>query len=393
MIASMIQRYIQSNLVELVLNNPAVALLGARQVGKTTLSLNVTDHLTRPTLYLDLERPSDSVKLQDPEYFLSQHMDKLVVLDEIQRRPDILPILRSLIDQRKRVGDKSCQYLLLGSSSRALLQSTSDSLAGRICYLDIGGFNVLEVGDDKMNQLWVRGGFPDSYLAPNETNSFRWRESIVRTYLEREIPILGYNISTTTMARFWGMLAHTQGELFNAAKIAVSLGVSPPTVTRYLDILADLFLVRILRPWHQNYGKRLIKSPKVYIRDSGLVHYLLNIKTLDDVLMHPVAGGSWEGFVIENIASVIGDRAQMWFYRTSAGAEMDLVIETGSKRIGIEIKRSLTPALTKGGHHSITDLNLDTTYLVYPGRDQYLLRENIQVMPVTTLLKELAALL
>lgn len=392
MIATMIQRYIQSDLVELLLSNPAVALLGARQVGKTTLSLNVTANLTRPTLYLDLERPSDSAKLQDPEYFLSQHMDKLVVLDEIQRRPDILPTLRSLIDQRKRAGDKVCQYLLLGSSSRALLQSTSDSLAGRISYMDIGGFNILEVGDDNMNQLWVRGGFPDSYLASNDTHSFRWRESIIRTYLERELPILGYNISTTTMERFWGMLAHTQGELFNAAKIAVSLGVSPPTVARYLDILVDLFLVRIVRPWHQNHGKRLIKAPKVYIRDSGLVHCLLNIKTLDDVLMHPVAGGGWEGFVIENIASVIGDRAQMWFYRTSAGAEMDLVIEIGSKRIGIEIKRSLTPALTKGGHHSIADLNLNATYIVYPGVDQYSIKDNIQIIPVVNLLRELATL-
>jgi hypothetical protein len=388
----MIHRYIQSNLADLLLSNPVVALLGARQVGKTTLSLNVTDNLTRPTLYLDLERPSDSAKLQDPEYFLSQHMDKLVVLDEIQRRPDILPTLRSLIDQRKRAGDKFCQYLLLGSSSRALLQSTSDSLAGRISYMDICGFNAIEVGGGSINQLWIRGGFPDSYLANNDIHSFRWRESIIRTYLERELPILGYNISTTTMGRFWGMLAHTQGELFNAAKIAVSLGVSPPTVARYLDILADLFLVRILRPWHQNHGKRLIKAPKVYIRDSGLVHCLLNIKTLDDVLMHPVAGGSFEGFVIENIASVIGDRAQLWFYRTSAGAEMDLVIEIGSKRIGVEIKRSLTPVLTKGGHQSISDLDLDATYIVYPGTDQYFIRDNIQVIPIITLLKELVTL-
>jgi hypothetical protein len=247
----MIHRYIQSNLADLLLSNPVVALLGARQVGKTTLSLNVTDNLTRPTLYLDLERPSDSAKLQDPEYFLSQHMDKLVVLDEIQRRPDILPTLRSLIDQRKRAGDKFCQYLLLGSSSRALLQSTSDSLAGRISYMDICGFNAIEVGGGSINQLWIRGGFPDSYLANNDIHSFRWRESIIRTYLERELPILGYNISTTTMGRFWGMLAHTQGELFNAAKIAVSLGVSPPTVARYLDILADLFLVGYFRPTPQ----------------------------------------------------------------------------------------------------------------------------------------------
>ncbi len=385
----MINRFIQTHLKNQLETFPAVALLGARQVGKTTLALNVTSERSRPTLYLDLERPSDLAKLHDPEYFLLQHLDKLVVLDEVQRMPSLLPALRSLIDQRKRSGDRNCQYLLLGSSSKALLQHTSESLAGRICYLDIGGLTVVEVGASNLNQLWIRGGFPDSYLASNDHQSFTWRENIIRTYLERELPILGYNISSATMGRFLGMLAHTQGELFNATRIAASLGVSTPTVLRYLDILVDLFLVRVLRPWHQNQGKRLIKTPKVYIRDSGLLHCLLHIKNLNEVLMHPVAGGSWEGFVIENIVNIVGNRAQLWFYRTSAGAEMDVVIEHGAKRIGVEIKRSLTPSLTKGGHHSQEDLNLDMTYIVYPGNDTYLINDKTCVISINDLLKEL----
>lgn len=369
---------------------PVVALLGARQVGKTTLALSIVRTIERPSIYLDLERPSDIAKLQDPEFFLSQHLDKLVILDEIQRMPHILPILRSLVDHRKRMGDKTCQYLLLGSSSKALLQRTSDSLAGRVSYIDISGFNLQEVGASNLNSLWVRGGFPDSYLAGTEAHSFGWREDMVRTYLERELPVLGYNISTETMGRFWGMLAHSQGETLNAAKHASSLGVSPPTIARYLDILSDLFLIRILRPWYHNHGKRLVKSPKVYIRDSGLVHALLNLHTLDDILMHPVAGGSWEGFVIENVASILGTRAKLWFYRTAAGAEMDVVIDYGSKRIGIEIKRALNPTLHKGGYHSMEDLNLDKTYIVYPGHEQYPITPNVWAMPLIDLLNEIA---
>jgi predicted AAA+ superfamily ATPase len=388
-IAKMINRFIQTHLKNQLEIFPAVALLGARQVGKTTLALNVTAEFSKPTLYLDLERHSDVAKISDPEYFLLQHLDKLVILDEVQRIPSILPALRSLIDQRKRSGDRFGQYLLLGLSSKVLLQKTSDSLAGRICYLDIGGLNVLEIGSSNLNQLWVRGGFPDSYLASSDKQSFTWRENIIRTYLERELPILGYNISAATMGRFLGMLAHTQGELFNATRIAASLGVSTPTVLRYLDILVDLFLVRVLRPWHHNQGKRLIKTPKVYIRDSGLLHCLLHIKNLGEVLMHPVAGGSWEGFVLENIMSIIGNRSQLWFYRTSAGAEMDVVIEHGSKRIGIEIKRSLTPSLTKGGHHSQEDLNLDLTYIVYPGNDTYFINDKTCVTSIIDLIKEL----
>ncbi len=346
--------------------------------------MSVAESFGRETLYLDLERPSDRAKLSDSEYFLSQHLDKLVILDEIQRFPEILPVLRSLIDQRRRTHDNFGQYLLLGSSSKSLLSHTSESLAGRIHYIDMQGFNLLEV--NHLNDLWLRGGFPQSYLSKN--TSFSWRENIIRTYLEREIPMLGYKVSTQTLRRFWGMLAHNQGELFNGSKIAASLGVSTPTVFRYLDILSDLFLVRTLQPWHQNEGKRLVKSPKIYIRDSGLLHSLLNLKMLDDVLMHPVAGSSFEGFVIENIASKM-NQSKMWFYRTSAGAEMDLVLEHGQKRIGIEIKRSLSPSPSKGLYNSMNDLKLEEVYIVYPGDTEYKITDQITVIPLVNILKKL----
>ena len=386
----MIDRFIEEKLQYQLTHFPAVTLLGARQTGKTTLALKIASNFPKPTLYLDLEKPSDAIKLHDPEFFLKQHLDKLVIIDEIQRMPEITAILRSIIDERKRNGDKWGQYLLLGSSSQSLLKQTSDSLAGRVAYLEIGGFSSIEIKPESFNDLWVKGGFPDSFLALNNLDSFSWRENLIKTYLEREIAILGYKASSATIGRLWIMLAHTQGEILNAAKLGASLGVSIPTVLRYLDILADLFLINFLRPWHQNHGKRLVKRPKVYIRDSGIAHCLLNLQTLDDILAHPIAGGSWEGFVLENIVRVIGNQSKIWFYRTSAGAEMDLIIETGSKKIGVEVKRSTSPALTKGGRQSKTDLNLDFVYIVYPGKDKYLIENDICVIPINLLLEEIS---
>lgn len=383
----MIPRQIEHKLHHLLQNTPVVALLGARQVGKTTLSLSLASNQTRPTLYLDLERPSDIAKLHDAEYFLSINADKLIILDEIQRMPHILPIIRSLIDERRRKGDRCCQYLLLGSSSNILLKNTSDSLAGRISYLEIGGFTAQEIHDT--NSLWCKGGFPDSYLASSDEASFQWRTNLIRTYIEREMPILGYQVSSQIMSRFWGMLAHNHGQLFNASKIAASLGVSSPTVSRYLDILADLFMVRIVHPWSENYGKRLVKTPKIYIKDTGLLHCLLNLRNINDILSHPICGTSWEGFVIENIANILEHKAQISFYRTAAGAEMDLVIEHGSQRIGIEVKRSLAPTLNKGLHNSMQDLKLERVYVVYPGKEEYQLNEQICVTPIQKLMEKL----
>jgi len=373
--------------VELSLQkSPAIALLGARQIGKTTLSLEIKKSFNRQSIYLDLEKPSDLSKLSDPEYFLNQHLDKLLILDEAQRLPEILPILRSVIDQRRCSGDLFGQYLLLGSSSKTLLSRSSESLAGRIRYIDMCGFNLLEVESSNLNNLWVRGGFPESYLLSNAVDSFSWRENMIRTYLEREVYFLGLKIDTQILRRFWMMLAHNQGELFNGSKIAASLGISTPSVFRYLDILHDLFMIRILQPWYHNSGKRLVKTPKIYIRDSGILHCLLGIKTLDDVLSHPISGCSFEGFVIENIKSIMSISQQMWFYRTSAGAEMDLVIEGGRNRIGIEIKRSLSPTPSKGLYNAIDDLNLDKAYIIYPGDHSYALNSKIFITSLTDMM-------
>jgi predicted AAA+ superfamily ATPase len=292
-----------------------------------------------------------------------------------------------LIDERKRQGDLAGHYLLLGSSSKILLQSTSDSLAGRINYVEISGFNIFETEEKNLDALWVRGGFPDSYLAENIKDSFAWRQNLIRTYLERELPILGYQISSQILRRFLGMLAHYNGELFNASKIASSLGVSVPTIFRYLNIFNDLFVVRSLEPWSQNIGKRLVKTPKTYFRDTGLLHCLLNLSSLDEILSHPVAGGSWEGFVIENFRSVLGSNAQLFFYRTAAGAEMDLIVEFKNQLFGVEIKRSMSPTLSKGGVNAIQDLNLKHTFLVYPGADCYKLAENVTVTPLAEALR------
>lgn len=386
----MIDRLVRANIEKSLSKSPCVALLGSRQVGKTTLALEMANSLEKESIYLDLERPSHlTALLSDPEYYLSQHLNKLVILDEIQRYPEIFPILRSLIDEQRRLGNKSCQYLITGSSSKTLLGKSSESLAGRVRYIDITGFNLLETGRASLNDLWIKGGFPESFLEKDYENSFEWRESMIRTYIEYEIKANGYNVPSDTMRRFWGMLSHNQGELFNGAKIADSLGVSTPTVFKYLGILEDLFMVRVLRPWYQNHGKRLVKSPKVYIKDSGILHGLLFLKNIKDVLNHPIAGSSWEGFVIENIASVLGSEAQLWFYRTSAGAEVDLIIESKGQKIGVEIKRSLSPVPSRGLYTAIEDMGLSKTYIVYPGTDSYTTKENIEVMPLFNLLESL----
>ncbi len=383
----MIDRDSQAIITKMLNKFPSVAILGARQIGKTTLAFKIKEAFERSSLYLDLERPSDLTKLSDPEFFFKQHFDKLLILDEIQRAPHLLPILRSMIDERRRASDIAAQYLLLGSSSKMLLSQSSDSLAGRIGYTELPGLNLKEVGEENFNKLWIRGGFPQSYLDDDIHDSLLWRENLIKTYLEREVHLLGVNINMQIMGRFWGMLAHNHGELFNGAKMASSLGVSNPTVFKYLSILEDLFMVRILQPWHQNIGKRLVKSPKIYIRDSGLLHSLLGIKTLDDLLMHPVAGNSFEGFVIENIKSIMQPYQNMWFYRTSAGAELDLIIEDGTKRIGIEIKKSLSPSPSKGLYNAKQDLNLDIVYIIYPGSDTYALNEYIKVISLNQMMR------
>ncbi len=365
---------------------PVVAVLGPRQAGKTTLASTISQE--RVGLYLDLEDTSDREKLTESALYLSGYQEDLVIIDEVQRAPELFQTLRVLIDKGHRQG----RFLLLGPASIDLLRQSGESLAGRIAHVELGPFNVLEVGDDEGEQLWVRGGFPDSFLAESDEASTVWRESLVRTYLERDIPQLGPRVPAETLRRFWTMLAHLQGGILNASQIARSLAVDGKTVARYLDLLVDLRLVRRLPPFHANVSKRLVKSPKVYVRDSGIVHTLLGLDDRDAVLGHPVAGGSWEGFVLENLLGVAPGRVQSPYYRTIAGAEIDLVLQIpGGALWAVEIKRGLAPRLDRGFHHAREDLEPDRSFVVYPGIERYPKGDGVEVIGLAELASLLAA--
>ena len=392
----MIQRNAKARLFELLGRFPAVALLGPRQVGKTTLALSLTEGQTSgiPPVYLDLELASDRAKLADPELYLTEHEDRLVILDEIHRFPGIFQTLRGLIDRRRRKGKRTGQFLLLGSASINLLQQSAETLAGRIAYIELTPFLETEVSGlapDASQSLWVRGGFPDSFLAETEIESFDWRTAFIQTYLERDVPALGPRIPSETLHRFWQMLAHNQGQMLNAAQLAAGLGISGQTVGRYLDIMVDLLLVRRLQPWSSNVGKRLVRSPKIYVRDSGLLHTLLGIRDQEMLLGHPVVGSSWEGMLIENILSTVPNTTRAWFYRTSVGAEIDLVLETApNKRWAIEIKRSLgDPKPSKGFYIGCEDIKATRQIVLYPGDETFNLDVETKVMPLETFLSEL----
>ena len=377
----MIERRITAHLLDRLDTTPAVALLGPRQVGKTTLARLIGDQ--RPSFYLDLESDADRARMADPELYLADHEDKLVILDEVHRLPGLFQILRGLIDEGRRRGRRTGRFLLLGSASLDLLRQSGESLAGRISYLEMGPIDGLEVPSEDLPNLWNRGGFPDSFLAADDRLSQRWRQDFIRTYLERDVPMLGPRIAAETLRRFWTMLAHHQSGLLNASEFARSLGVDGKTVAAYLDLLVDLLLVRRLEPWHANAGKRLVKSPRVYVRDSGLVHTLLGLATLEDVLGHPVAGASWEGFVIETVIAAAPEGTQANFYRTAAGAEIDLLLTLpGGTLWALEVKRSLAPTLERGFHQACADLKPERRIVIYPGSESYPLREGIEVMPL-----------
>lgn len=368
---------------------PAVALLGPRQAGKTTLARTITAGRAG-SLYLDLERPSDLAKLADPELFLSRHAGRLVVLDEIQRRPELFSILRALIDDNRRPG----RFLLLGSASPQLLQQASESLAGRISFHELSPFDVSEIQPTfaELPSFWLRGGYPLSWLAKTDEASAEWRESFIVTHLERDIPAFGIRVPGTTLRRFWQMLAHLHGQMWNASRLASGFGVSAPTVQHYLDILEATYMVRRLPPLHANLSKRLVKSPKIYLRDSGLLHALLGLRSLEDLAGHPVVGASWEGWVLEQIAQLLPSPWQLSFYRTAAGAEIDVVVERGNKKIGFEIKFSSAPALSKGFWSAVDDLALERVYVIAPVEVGYPLGQNVDVVPAIEL-KELCAAL
>lgn len=388
----MIPRRAFATVVEALDRQPAVFLFGPRQVGKTTLALAVAE--AKGGLYLDLEDPADLAKLRDPALFLEPHEDRLVVLDEIHRTPEILRALRGLIDRGRRRGARTGRFLLLGSASLDRLARAGESLAGRVAEVELGPLDALEVEDDPAarRRLWLRGGFPESYRAEDDARSRKIRNDFLRTIVARDIAWFAPRAAPSAVARLWTMLAHSQGGLLNSSRLAASLGIATRTTNRHLDLLSDLLFLRRLPPLTRNIGRRLVKSPKVYLRDSGLVHALLGPETWNELAGHPVAGGSWEGFVIENAVAAAPDRTEASFFRTAAGAEMDLVLDLpGGGRWAVEAKLGLAPTVSRGFHEARAALSPERTFVVYSGGDRYPLREGVEVIGLRAFAEELAS--
>jgi len=380
----------------------SVALVGPRQVGKTTLARVIAAEAGQKTRYLDLESPSDRQLLDDPDSYFNAYAEHLIILDEVQRVPEIFQVLRGQIDQRRRMTKKAGKFLILGSASMDLLRQSSESLAGRISYVEMAPLNLREVaGEDPsaaenaqglIDGLWLKGGFPESYTRQDEEASLQWRQDFIQTYLERDIPQFGLQVATEQLARFWRMLANDQGELFNAQRFARSLGVSGHTISRYLDILEKLLLVRTLQPWSVNTGKRLVKSPRPFVRDSGILHALLNLQSIDALRSHAVSGKSWEGFVIENLIGASKGKARPYFYRTGAGAEADLVLEFAPGRCwAIEVKLSSAPTVDRGFHNAADDIAAVRRILVHKGNERFPMRGGIEAMPLLDAMNEVSS--
>ncbi len=387
----MITRRLEHKIRKSLKGSSSVVLLGPRQVGKTTLAIHITKSLS--AVYLDLENRLDLIKVEDISIFHEENSDKLIILDEVQRLPEVFPEIRGLIDKERRKGNKTGLFLFLGSASIELLKQSSESLAGRVSFHELFPVDVLEFAKRntaKTNKLWVRGGFPESLLSDNDEVSLIWRRDFIKTYLERDIPQLGPRIPSETLNRFWTMLAHNQGAIFNASQLSRNIEVSSITVARYLDLMVDLLLVRRLQPYTINIGKRLVKSPKIFVRDSGITHALLNIKTYDDLLSHPVIGGSWEGFVIENIMAVTSSTVKAYFYRTADGAEIDLVLELGPQQLwAVEIKRNSAPSISKGFYIACEDIKAVRKFIVYPGQETFKIKNDIVIISLSDFMTEI----
>ncbi len=385
-----IRRRLHSQVIECLADFPAVAILGPRQAGKSTLAKQIVAEVGE-AIYLDLEKPSDLRKLSEPEIFFRSHKDKLVCLDEIQRAQELFAVLRSIIDEHERNG----QFLILGSASRDLIRQSSESLAGRLAHLELMPLDFAEIrslGDEEemLRRSWLRGGFPRSFLARDDVRSFVWRENFIRTFLERDIPQLGFQIPAESIRRLWQMCAHSHGQLLNASRLGEALGVSHTTVRAYIDLLRQTFMVRVLLPLETNLKKRLIKSPKLYIRDSGILHALLEIESFDQLLGHPVYGASWEGFALETILALLPNW-QAGFYRTAAGAELDLVLKRGERRFAVEFKASAAPQLSRGFWTAIEDLALEKTWVIAPILDTYPIAEHVQVTGLAPFVERILA--
>ncbi len=384
-----IKRVITTKIKQKLENMPGVVILGPRQCGKSTLAKAIISEIGG-AVYLDLERPSDVSKLRDPEAFFSLNSDKLICLDEIQRVPELFPVLRSAMDENKQNG----QFIILGSASPNLIKQSSETLAGRISYFELTPFLLKEVSEDHhlktLRKLWLRGGFPRSYLASNEKESFEWRLDFIRTFLERDIPQLGFRTPAKTLERFWRICSHLHGQLLNSSKLGESMGVSHHTVRSYVDMLEQSFVLRVLRPYESNLKKRMIKSSKIYIRDTGILHALLGIENHNDLLGHPVYGASWEGLVIENILSLmINWKAS--FYRTSSGSEIDLILEKGNKRLAIECKGSTSPNLNRSFWNAVGEIKFQQVWIIAPVKEAYPIEKGVMVAPPHQLIDHLMA--
>lgn len=382
----MISRTIEASLMKALQSMPVVALLGPRQVGKTTLALTLGEGLMKRWSYLDLESDTDLSKLNDPEGFLSTFEGELLILDEVQYMPELFRILRGIVDARKRMGEKACQFLLIGSASPALLQGSAESLAGRIRYVELSPFNSLELLKHdteafSMDLLWLRGGFPDSYLASNNQESFDWRIDFIKTYVERDLPNMGAGISPIHFKRFWRMLAHYHANQVNYSELGRSLELSHTTVKNYLDTLTGFYMVRQIEPYAANVKKRLVKSPKIYIRDSGILHCLRNISTMDALFGNPALGASWEGFVVENILVHLDTRWEYYYYRTATQVEIDLILISPSGEIwAVEIKRQTAPKPGRGFFEACKDVKANRKFIVYALETQYPIGDGVEVI-------------
>jgi len=366
---------------------PVVALLGARQVGKTTLARQIAAKWPGPTTWFDLERPDDIAQLGDPLLAL-EPLKGLIVLDEVQRRPELFPVLRVLADRKR-----GAKFLVLGSASPALLRQTSETLAGRITFYELGGFGLEELPARPFERLWLRGGFPDSFKAKTNEASYRWREDFVRTFLERDLPQLGILVPAPTLGRFWSMLAHCHGQILNWSELGRSMSVSDNTVRHYVDHLTQTFMVRTLPPWHENLSKRQVKAPKVLVRDSGLLHTLLDIRGLDTLHRHPKVGASWEGFAVECVLQQLrAERSECYFWATHQGAELDLLVIRDGKRHGFEFKLSSAPTLTKSTQIARQDLRLNSLDIVHAGKSTFQLTKGVRALAMATLIDHLEPL-
>jgi predicted AAA+ superfamily ATPase len=372
---------------------PVVVLLGPRQVGKTTLALEFVKSIRKKTAYLDLELDADQAKLSDPEAYLRRFPNTLLIIDEVQRQPEIFRLLRGLVDARKRAGEKTGQFLLLGSASRDLIQHSSETLAGRVRFLELGPLSVLEMSQTdplgfNFEKLWFRGGFPESYLADTDDESWEWRSDFISSYVERDIPLMGPQVSAVTMRRLWSMLAHHHAQQVNLSQLGKSLGVNYKTVKNYIDTLTDFYMVRQIQPWAGTTKKRLVKAPKIYLRDTGLMHRLLNIADFETLLGHPSIGSSWEGFIVENIINHLSDKWRYSYYRTSAQAEVDLVLEGPRQEVwAIEIKRSIAPHVRKGFHLASQDVHATKRFVIYPGSERFPLAREIEALSIVQFLQ------